>query len=100
MLKRCVVKNCSNVKKDEVIPVKELLAKVVQVKSLVKSKDGRDYVTTIIKDLEGNETALQRKHLLTYSLFICQDQYIHSIEIVRRIFPREKISVDLLKMAN
>ena len=51
---------------------------MVEVKSLEKSKDGRDYVTTII----------------------CQDQYIRSIEIVRRIFPREKISVDLLKMAN
>ena len=67
MLKRCVVKNCSNVKKDEVIPVKELLVKVVQVKSLVKSKDGRDYV--FIKDQKENETAIQRKHLLTYSLF-------------------------------
>ena len=54
MLKRYVVENCSKVKKDEVRPVKELLAKVVQVKSLEKSKDGRDYVTTIIKAQEGN----------------------------------------------
>ena len=73
---------------------------MVEVKSLEKSKDGLDYVTIIIKDQEGNETALQRKHLLTYSLFICQDQYIHSIGIVRKNFTREKISVDLLKMAN
>ena len=54
ILKRCVGDNCSNVKKNEVRPVKELLTKVIEVKSLEKSKDGRDYVTTIIKAQEGN----------------------------------------------
>ena len=54
IVKRCVGDNCSNMRKNEVRPVKELLAKVVEVKSLEKSKDGRDYVTTIIKAQEGN----------------------------------------------
>ena len=60
ILKNWVGDNCSNVKKNEVRPVKELLAKVVEVKSLEKSKDGRDYVWTNYKtDDQGDWASLR-----------------------------------------